>query len=212
MYQDTPFLYATLRSYRQAIGAPWFTKPWDLNLLIFRDQEVGTFGDRVMIATRDDAGLPVVFVAEAAGDAWRGEWLRPTHPQGCVFTLNGHYPGGFRVGLHKRRPALVQARPFRYVRWPGGSVPTVAQLEARALHHAFTDNRATNLHNRAGLASPAIPGTDDTEGCTLIRHQHEHAAIMQLAKQQEKIRGSDVVSPTFGSLADLADLKLLTRR
>lgn len=198
-------LYQALRQQRQAARLPWFDKPWDLNLFVVRSGAVGLWDDWVVVCCADDARREVVHVALATGDAWRGEWLHPTHPDGCLYTLDGHYPGGLDLGQFKGRPALRQRKPFNYVRWPPSATftPTVKQLKDLARKHSFSDIRGTHIHNRYSGSAPSIPQTNDSEGCTVLLYQHEHAALIKLVELQGTFRGSTVVSPTFLSMEDL---------
>ncbi len=191
-------IYDRLKAYRESVGAPWFDAPWDLNLCVIRSGTVGVWDDRVVICTTDEAGRRVVQRVVATGDAWEGEWLEPSHPDGCVYVLDQHVPGGLILGEHKGRPALRQQKPFRCVRWPAGeAVPTVAQLEDRALTRAVSDIRGTHLHNRVSGMAPEKPAANDSEGCTVSLYYHQHAAMIELVRQQERVHGSTVVSPTF---------------
>lgn len=196
--------YAGLRALRYAKGLPWFTKPWDLNLVILRSGVVGVWDDLVAMACIDDSGREVLQLARATGDAWEGEWTNPTHPDGCVWVTDQHVPRGFVLGDHKGRPALRQPYEvhFEYVRWPRsmGRVPSVAELEAQPHFMAYC---GTHLHNRHNGRSPAKPRPDDSEGCTVNLYRHEHAAIIELVKVQKEVHGTAVVSPTFAKLSDL---------
>jgi len=193
-------IYARAKALRESVGAPWFTAPWDLNLIVIRSGRVGRWDDRIVVATVDDTGREIVLVCQATGDAWEGEWTNPTHPDGCIYVLDQHVPGGYALGEHKGRPALRQQRPFHCVRWPRtrGTVPTVEELEELAeFGHDFTENRGTHIHNRVSDRAPEAPATNDSEGCTVTLYQHQHAALIELVKVQKRVRGSDVVSPTF---------------
>lgn len=189
-------MYDRLKAYRESIGAPWFVKPWDLNLVIARSGQVGAWDDLIFVACMDDGGRRVVERLTATGDAWEGEWAKPTNPAGCIYVLDQHVPGGLIRGEHKGRPALRQNAPFRYVRWPPdrGRVPTVAELVALP---AFTGNNGTHLHNRVSNQTPAKPSTDDSEGCTVNLYYHQHSMMIELVETQEDRHGSTVVSPTF---------------
>ena len=191
-------LYDRCHRYRESIGAPWFIKPWDINLLVIRSGVVGAWDDLVVLCCIDDADRRIVHRVRATGDAWSGEWLAPSHPGGCIYVLDQHVHGGLVLGEHKGRPALRQNAAFECVRWiPDNTIPTVAQLEARAVEHSFNDIRGTHLHNRYSGRSPDKPQTDDSEGCTVSLYRHEHIAMCELVKQQKTYRGSGVVSPTF---------------
>jgi len=181
---------------------PWFSEPWDLNLLILRSGTVGQWDDLAVMAFMDDNGRNLVYAVQCTADAWEGEWTNPTHPDGCCYILDGRYPGGYALGEHKGRPALRQQKPFDYVRWPKGrTVPSVADLDALAAEGAhFSDICGTHLHNRASGRSPAQPRTDDSEGCVVSLHYHEHAGLIELVRQQGRFAGSLSVSPTFITL------------
>lgn len=199
-------LYERCSSYRRARGLPWFTKAWDLNVLVFRSSKVGSYDDLGVVCCLDDVGRRIAHRLSVTGDAWEGEWLHPSHPDGCIYILDQHVPRGFVVGTHKGRPALRQASPFRYVRWPKemGTVPSVHDLELRgASGYSFSDQCGTHWHNNWDGMSPEKPRRDESEGCTVSLYWHEHAALLALVEQQRRFRGSDVVSPTFGKLSDL---------
>lgn len=192
-------LFEKLREYRNDNGLPWFTKPWDLNVFVLRSGTVGAWDDLVAVCCYDDADRPVIQRVRATGDAWEGEWLDPTHPDGTVYVLDGHYPRGYKYGKHKGRICMRQNADFNCVRWPAdGTVPTIAQLEARAAAgHSFMANRGTHWHNRFSGKAPAKPLKDDSEGCTVSLYYHQHTAGMELVRLQNRYRGTDVASPTF---------------
>lgn len=194
-----------LMEYRNDNDLPWFTRPWDLNLLIVGDETVGEWGDEAIIICNDDSDRPVVHRCVITRDAWDGEFLKPTHPDGCVWVLPGHYPQGYKKGHHRGRRALMQNKPFMNVRWPKskGYIPKVSELLERGKTHGFLDRRGTNWHNRASGSAPAKPRTDDSEGCPVSLYYHQHAAAMQLVDLQEKYRGSGVVSPTFLQISEI---------
>lgn len=187
--------YDELRAYRELIQAPWFTLPWDLNLFIARSGKVGQWDDLVLFAFVDDGGRDVVEAYIATGDAWQGEWLNPSHPGGCIYVLNQHVPGGLELGTFNGRPALRQQKPFRCVRWPpDGTIPMVAALDLRP---SFVANRGTHVHNRVSGRAPEKPVTDDSEGCTVLLYQHQHAAMIRLVQEQRVWHCSSIVSPTY---------------
>ena len=198
--------YARLKSYRLAIGAPWFTDPFDLNLFVFRSGQIGAWDDRVIVACTDDAARPLVESFVATGDAWVGEWKNPTHRDGCIWILNQHVPGGLELGSFKGRPALRQVKPFRYVRWPIGTgrIPMVSDLLALETDGAdFAANRGTHIHNRVSGRTPNRPAPNDSEGCTVLLYQHQHAALIQLVEEQRARHRTGIVSPTFALIDDL---------
>lgn len=192
-------LWEKVKAYRDERGYPWYDKPWDLNLFVIRDDVVGTWGDWVVITCLDDFGRRIVQRIRATGDASEDEWLNPTHPDGCNYVLDQHVPGGLILGEHRGRPALRQQKPFFNVRWPAdGTTPRVSQLEARAEEgHAFVDIRGTHLHNNWDGRAPERPRPGESESCTVSLWWHQHAAMIELVKQQLRFRGSAVVSPTY---------------
>lgn len=194
--------YFKLKAYRESIGAPWFTDPWDLNLIVARSGFVGFWDDLIILAFTDSAGRQVVESYPATGDAWQGEWLRPTHPEGCIYVLDQHVKGGLELGLFKGRPALRQRRPFKYVRWPRnkGHVPSVEELDVLS---SFIGTQGTHIHNRVSGNTPEKPATDDSEGCTVALYQHHWASVINLVEEQEKRLGSAIISPTYCKLEHL---------
>lgn len=192
-------LWKKLKEYRESRGLPWFSKPWDLNLFVLRDGVVGNWRDTVLCTCVDDAGRRVVLRTKCTSDASLHEWTNPTHPDGCIYVLDQHVPGGLVLGEFKGRHALRQKEDFLYVRWPKskGYVPKVSELEVLAVDHSFSANRGTHLHNRRDGSAPAKPIPDDSEGCTVNLYRHEHAALIEMVKQQRRFHGSAVVSPTY---------------
>lgn len=190
---------------RQSVDAPWFAGAWNLNLAIIRGEDVGTWGDLIAVATEDDIGRPVALALKACGSAWVGEWGAPTAPGGCVYVVQQYAPGGYALGTHRGRPALVQRKPFRLVRWPPGrEIPSASKLEHLATTDGFDGIVGANLHNLSGDRSPgALPGRDDSEGCTLAAYQHEYGALLALVRRQAERRGSSVVSPAFVYRSDI---------
>lgn len=193
--------YDQLREVREAMGAPWFTAPWDLNMIIARTNHVGEWDDRIFVACVDDNGREVVESFVCTGDAWEGEWLDPTHSGGCAYVLDQHVVGGLRRGTHKGRDALVQAKPFYFVRWDPetGRVPTVRELEALALEpgRKLYDVRGFNVHDRYNGQAPDKPAKDDSEGCTVQLYKHRHTMLMGMMDLQLEFRGASSVSPTY---------------
>jgi hypothetical protein len=191
-------LWERLKAYREAHNYPWFTAPWDLNLFVLRSGEVGKWDDLAVVTCVDEAGRQVVQRVRCTSDAWEGEWTDPTHPDGCLYVLDQHVAGGLQLGEHRGRPALRQRKPFSYVRWPAdGTVPTVEQLEAHASTSSFSAVRGTHLHNNWDGRAPVKPRPGESEGCTVSLWRHQHAALIELTKQQEFFLGSSVVSVTY---------------
>ena len=193
-----------LRDIRTAAGGRWFTKPFDLNLVIVRSQVLGRWDDTAFWAFTDDAGRELVEAHTVTGDAWEGEWLNPSHRDGCLFILDQHVNAAFAVGKTKvgtknERTCLRQRSPFDYARWvANGSIPTPAQLEALARSGAkFTAVRYSHLHNRVSGRTPEKPATDDSEGCVVYLYQHQFVAMLELVAQQKARGHGDTVSATF---------------
>lgn len=193
-------LYEALASYRQELNVPVHVGPFNLNLDFFRGSKVGVWDDLAVMWCTDTVGRPVVQVSLVSTDAWDGEWTDPTHPDGCIYTLDGYVAGGFYLGEFRGRPALLQRADFPYVRWVDrGRVPTVRNLELRANKEGvrFYAQRGTHWHNQIGRDSPAKPKANTTEGCTLSLYAHEHDAQMGLVRSQMEHRGTSIVSPNF---------------
>jgi hypothetical protein len=191
--------YDQLKALRASLGVPWFTKAWDINLVILRSDSVGQWDDLVAAACLDDAGRQVVQCCVATGDASPQEWLNPTHEDGCVYVVDQHVQGGLELGLHRGRDALVQRREFRNVRWPRGMgmLPTPQELEELSKVAGFEDFRGTNLHNRVNYSAPLEMKAYDGQGCTVTLYRHQHAALLELVRTQHEFLGSSVVSPTY---------------
>lgn len=202
--------FGQLQRYRLSRGHPWFDAPHDLNLLIMRDEEVGNWRDWVCLAYTVEGGRRIVESFASSADASDREWIDPTHPDGCIFTVDQHVVSGFRPGMHGRgrwrRPALEQVAPFRYVRWHRRHrrKPTVAELQALEPEFGFVADRHTNLHDRVSDRDPDRPAPGDTTGCTLTRRRAAIARILHLCAVQKRHVGVDTLSPTFGRLRDLS--------
>lgn len=191
-------LWKKLKEYRETRGIPFFTEPWDLNLFVLRSDTVGSWDDLILVTCIDDSRRRIVERIRCTGDASEEEWVDPTHPDGCIYVLDQHVPGGLVLGEFKGRPALRQNADFLYVRWAvDGLIPSVADLEARAADHSFSANRGTHIHNNWDGKAPPKPRPDESEGCTVPLWRHQHAALIELVRQQQKFVGSAVVSPTY---------------
>ena len=197
--------YDKLREFRLDNGLPFFDQAWDLNLFMVRDDIIGEWTDEAIIITHDNAGRPVVHRCIMTGDASESEWTDPTHPNGCLWVLPGHYAGGYHRGLHKGRKCFRQRRDFNNVRWPKsmGRVPTASELIERGKVHGFMDIRGTNWHNRFSGQAPVKPKPGDSEGCPVNLYYHQHEGAIMLGDLQQKYRGSSIVSPTFLQITDI---------
>lgn len=192
--------YEQAQQVRLAAGAPWFTWPWDLNLVVVRSGVVGLWDDAVVVACRDDSDRPIVVEVQATGDASAEEFRQATHPDGAIWVLPQHVPGGLALGEYRGRVSLLQREPYRYVRWPSdGTVPTVDQLLERAKQHTFTAIRGTHIHPRSSAVAPVVPRAHDSAGCTVPLYRHEWASVVALVELQGLRRGSRIVSPTYTS-------------
>ena len=204
--------YDELAELQVGHGYPWFTAPWDLNLICLRTDTVGAWDDLLVCAFSDDAGRQLVYPVTVTADAWAGEWTDPTNPDGCVYILDGRYSVGLTLGEHKGRPALRQVKLFDYVRWPSDRpwVPSGAELRALAESGArFSDICGTHAHNDYTTKSTAEPPVDSSEGCIVALHRHEWAGLIELVNQQGRHRGGVTVSLTVITLPDDPDVKLL---
>ena len=188
--------YDELAALQVSQSRPWFTAPWDLNLICLRTDTVGAWDDLLVCAFTDDAGRELVYPVTVTADAWAGEWTDPTNPEGCVYILDGRYPGGLKLGEHKGRPALRQAASFDYVRWPSDRawVPTGAELRAEP---DFSGYCGTHAHNNYTSKSTTEPPKDSSEGCIVALHRHEWAGLIELVTQQGRHRGGVTVSLTM---------------
>jgi len=191
-------LYDRLRTYRERIGAPWFTGPHDLNCIILRG-EPGTWGCLAALAYLDLDGVEQVSCYAATSYASAAEWPAPTHPDGCLAILDGHYPGAWAPGEHHGRWALRQVAPMRYVRLTG-PVPSARDLEVAGQASSFTALRGTHWHDRRDERTPARPILDDTEGCVVTMSTGAHRKVRRLVELQVEHVGSGVVSPTFAAM------------
>ena len=190
--------YEQAQQVRLAAGAPWFTAPWDLNLIVFRSGVIGLWDDAVVVACRDDSDRPIVVEVRATGDASMAEFRQSTHRDGAIWVLPQHVPGGLVLGEFRGRVSLLQREPFRYVRWPSdGTVPTVDQLLERAREHEFVARRGTHIHPRSSNATPLRPMSYDSAGCTVPLYRHEWASVVALVELQGIRRDSRIVSPTY---------------
>lgn len=113
------FYYNDARTVRLAVGAPWFEKPNDLNVLGIRrpwvpNQPAAIAFDDVMVwAFTHPKGVGVALKAPITTDPSR-KWLRdPLNPAGCAILVPGHYPRSHVLGLHRGRPGMVQDGPLR---------------------------------------------------------------------------------------------------
>jgi hypothetical protein len=194
-------LYERAKEARLASGLPWFTGLYNLNVFVLRDKHIGMWGDLGLVAYEDEEG-PKTFTLVVSSEAATAEWLRPTHPDGCIYIKNGFYRHGYRLGTHNGRPALRQVEPFDYVRWkPDGTVPDAERLLAKGF--TFRAVRGTNWHNGTFAVEPARPGKGSTSGCVLTLRDVDHAKLLDLVHKQLVYQGTDAVSPDFRDMYDV---------
>jgi hypothetical protein len=192
--------YAQLKAYRTARGLPWFTKAHDLNLFVLLGPQIGAWDDHVVAAFTDTSGREIVESYPATADASAAEWIKPTNPAGCWWTRPQHVPGAFVLGESKGRPALRQAKPFEGARWPGGSVPTPAQLMALPVQ---TGLHQTHIHGRVSHRAPPKPEPGDSQACTVLLYTYHLAALVALVQAQAAEGHGDKVSCTWAWAADI---------
>lgn len=194
---------AELKRFYAEKGYVWHTEPWRLNLCFLRGPLLGKWDDlAVLVRTTDTGEVQTLFVAVTA-DASATEWVHPKHPDGCVYVMNGQYVDGFVPGFHNGRRAFRQNADFLNVRWPGGSVPTVAALVALGATRSFWAKRGTHWHNRFNNVTPATPLKGDSEGCMVSLHYDQHEAAMVWGDEQVSETGIETISPVFTRWGDV---------
>lgn len=189
-------VFQRLRDYYRGRSYRWETEPYRLNLCFIRGFRLDAWDDRSALMWVDDLGVEHCRLHTVTTDASAEEWTRPTHPDGCLYVLDGQYVGGLAPGLHRGRPALRQQVPYRCVRWTGQYVPSPDELEALGAY-AFWGNQGTHWHNRASAHEPERPKRGDSQGCTVSLSSSDHDEAMALVDLQGERTGSYTVSPVY---------------
>lgn len=94
-------------------GYPVFDDPYDLNVIVVRtkDAHANTFNDFEVILFTGDDGKRYSRVFKCTSDPglfWR---KNPMNVRGTAILKEGRYPGMWKIGLHRGKPALRQVGP-----------------------------------------------------------------------------------------------------
>lgn len=195
-----PRLHDRLRRVRDRYDAPWYTGPWNLNVLVLRSDDVAEYDDFIIFAYEDDAERQCVHVCLATGDASAEEWIAPHHPSGCIWIRPQHAPAAHKLGDFRGRPSLLQVQPLSYSRWQGRHVPSTGELLGLPV---FRDRCGTHIHPRHSAFTPRNVGRNDSWGCTVPVQPSEWAGALDLIRLQSINYKTTTVSVTYAQIADL---------
>lgn len=180
--------YEAARALRIGAGAPWFTKPGDLNVFGVRRYPgtVDLFDDIVVCArlvkvstTRTAADVRVY---PATTDPGRAYLLRPMRARGTAILAPGHYPRSHGLGFHKGYPALVQVGPL--VVYRDADKDADFDLDPRTRETA--EGTGINIHaaadDEAGPSSEAVGRW--SAGCQVLRRRSDLRDLVRRVEEQ----------------------------
>jgi len=95
-------------------------QPYDLNMIGIRspnrDQRANPFDDVIMIWYKDPLGTWICESWAATTDPMSHYLTSPMNPDGTAIMCEGQHRGLWKLGLHRGKPALVQAAPVKVYR------------------------------------------------------------------------------------------------
>lgn len=180
--------YDALRARVTGLGHPWFTGPYNLNLIGLRSNaKPNTFDDLIVAAYQDEYGRPHCETYAATTDPGT-YWLRnPMRVEGAAVLALGHHRGIWQPGLHRGAyPALVQVgRCAVYRDDDGDEIMDPPDLEHVGMF-------GINLH-RASASGTSTLVDRWSAGCQVVQAPAALDRILDLVERQRLAgRGSRV--------------------
>jgi hypothetical protein len=194
-----PELIDTVREQFAKRSYPFFTKPYDLTVFGVRGaSDVANLFDDRICAARWDGNRWDLKVWVATTDPGRPHLENPMRKEGCFVLPPGRVPGMWRKGLHKGKPALVQATTVMGWR----DADRDLELDpVRIFRKGLTDSSVTapalfrgdgvNCH-RAGADSPKVELW--SAGCQVMKRSKSMDELLAMVDAQTAHGLGDVVS------------------
>jgi hypothetical protein len=160
-----------------------FTKPFELNIVGERKDNTtpNSFDDKLFVFWKND------------NKSWEGKeyqittdpgtyWLKaPMNVNGTAILKAGQYIDAYKIGLHKGKPALVQAKPITVIR----DYDRNAILDFNN-GKEYTGNFFINIH-RAGTASTQVG--EWSAGCQVFANEKDFLDFLELVNKDKQLNG-----------------------
>ena len=172
------------------LGYVYFEGKWDLNIIGIRSNSTkpDSFDDRILVICKNDADEWQEWSWPATTDPGL-YWLQnPMNVSGTAILKEGQWRGGWKLGLHKGKRALVQIKPV-----------TVYRDKNKDAVIDFTKGENSgifglNIH-RAGLRSTKVDKW--SAGCQVFANDSNFEEFLSLCDKQVKHGHGDVFSYTL---------------
>lgn len=182
-------LYDAARAVRHAVGAPWFTGPYDLNVFGIRrpwgptGEITDLFDDAIVLAYRDDNLDPRVEVYPATTDPGKPWEARPMRPDGCAILVPGHYLSSHVLGTHKGYQALQQDAALKVWR----DADHDGRYDTGAVHEAYATS-GINIHS---AADDLVSTTSEivgrwSAGCQVLKRRSDLRKLVAAVEAQKR--------------------------
>jgi hypothetical protein len=170
-------------------GLRTFHGVYDLNVILERapSRQAGSLDDAAHIVYRTPDGAWHDLCFPCTVDPGRTYLRRPINVKGTAILAAGQYPGMWRRGSHKGRPALVQVGPCTVARDPDLD----ETIEPGALDSGLF---GINFHDDAGA------GADASAGCVVADRRFVEL-VLGLVGEQSRNGHGDTVTVTVLDMA-----------
>lgn len=166
----TESIVSAIRGAMQARGYTFFSDgDWNLNLVGIRGlrRQAGAYDDQICCLYRV-GGIWRTHVWAATTDPSPAYLQRPINPAGTAILCPGQYRGSHKIGLHKKRPALVQVAPVRV--WRDDDRDT--ELDWDPSDPGKAGDYGINIHD----ATSSQPSA----GCQVFANKYELQALLEI--------------------------------
>ena len=159
------------------------TKPWDLNIIGVRKKDgvPNKFDDRIFVVCKDDSGQLKLWGWSATTDPGLYWMENPMNRLGTACVVPGQYRGGWQIGEHKGKPALVQVKSVKTYR--DGDKDKVYDFDPATITEGLY---GINLH-RAGANSTVVDKW--SAGCQVWARDADFEEFISLCRKQVSVNG-----------------------
>ncbi|MDD3535187.1 MAG: hypothetical protein PHC50_03460 [Candidatus Cloacimonetes bacterium] len=174
------------------LNSPFYTATMSLNIFGIRHSRMlaDEFDDTIGVIWKANDKLNVL-TFPATTDPGAYYLKSPMNPNGTAILVPGHYPGLWRLGLHRGHPALVQRGKCSIYR--DNNQDDRLDLDAQSI---TTGLFGINLH-RAQASGKTQKIGKYSAGCQVLQYAQDMDTIIDLLRLQQKYLGTDAVSYTL---------------
>jgi hypothetical protein len=115
----------------------------------------------------------------------------PVNPNGAMMLCPGQYRGAYKLGMHRGRPALVQAAPFRV--WRDNNRDSVIDWPAED-DGGTLGWQAANFHDHSAKRLIDDDPSTDSAGCQVTAVKADVKTLRELLRLQEMHGNGETVS------------------